>query len=238
MTQQSTLALVKQGDVQAINSVINYLLKKKKIKAGASLKDNCLFLVLESDIPLEKDITIHLVREMLYKLAIANIKEAKIESRLENSSKASWVGTIDLKSVAKSSAKENSQKSAIVPPTPQPSNPLPTQLSTSPENQNNNKSENQETTPATTPEKFAWSPWFPYPSSWLRTLDLIIWFAIIVRITSYWATLVGVGMAVISDNPMMLFHAFGLSLVTSVIIFAYINHILFGRKADGSHQFS
>ncbi len=48
MTQPNLLELAKQGDAQAIASVINYLLKPKNITAKVVLKNNCLQVMLES----------------------------------------------------------------------------------------------------------------------------------------------------------------------------------------------
>jgi aryl-alcohol dehydrogenase-like predicted oxidoreductase len=48
MTQPNLLEVAKQGDAQAIASVINYLLKPKNITAKVILKDSCLQVMLES----------------------------------------------------------------------------------------------------------------------------------------------------------------------------------------------
>jgi len=52
MTQTSLLQRAKQGDAEAIASVINYLIKDKKIIAKASVKDGCLKIILESTEPI------------------------------------------------------------------------------------------------------------------------------------------------------------------------------------------
>ena len=48
MIQPNLLELAKQGDAQAIASVINYLLQPKDITAKVVLKDGCLQVMLES----------------------------------------------------------------------------------------------------------------------------------------------------------------------------------------------
>jgi hypothetical protein len=227
MTEQSNLALAKQGDIRAINHVVNYLLKDKGIKARVHIKDSCVVLTLESTTPLEQVSTIDAIHKILHNLAISQIITAKVQSKLENISKVNWVGTIDLVAPVKT----GSPKNVIVPQTQ-------TAISAqkeSPEHQEK-QSENQESTSSISPKKSSWSPWFPYPSSWLRALALNIWLGIVVWITMYWARLVGGIISIISRNPVPLFAALVLALVISVIIFAYIHHILFGKKTTGSNQ--
>ena len=223
MNQQSNLVLAKQGDRQAIAYVVSYFLKDKGIKAQANIQNTCLFLVLESATPLEKISTIHTIRELLNKLAIPQIRKVKIQSKLEGVTKADWLGDIKLviakqsspnKSQSKSPLEEKVEKKAIAHQSP---NLAQKQLPESPENQANNQQ------PATniflTPSN--WSPWFPYPNSWLRTLGLITGLFIIVRIIMYWNG------RLIRWNPTA---AGSLTLITLIILFTYIHHIVFAKE--------
>ena len=223
MNQQSNLVLAKQGDRQAIAYVVSYFLKDKGIKAQANIQNTCLFLVLESATPLEKISTIHTIRELLNKLAIPQVKTVKIQSKLEGVTKADWLGDIKLviakqsspnKSTSKSPLEEKVEKKAIAHQSP---NLAQKQLPESPENQANNQQ------PATniflTPSN--WSPWFPYPNSWLRTLGLITGLFIIVRIIMYWNG------RLIRWNPTA---AGSLTLITLIILFTYIHHIVFAKE--------
>ncbi len=99
MTQQSTLALAKQGDIQSIAYVVNYFLKDESIKPQANIRNGCLFLILESNKTLDKASTIHTIRELLNNLAIPQVKKAKIQSKLEGVAKADWL--VDIKLVSK-----------------------------------------------------------------------------------------------------------------------------------------
>ena len=104
------------------------------------------------------------------------------------------------------------------------------QLPDSSENQTDNPLENQEDTKNIFIRKSRWSPWFPYPSSWLRTFGLLIWLSIVVSITMFWARLVGVVLSIMSANLEPLFKASAIGLLISGFIFAYLHHILFGRE--------
>ncbi len=241
MTQQSTLGLAKKGDIRAIASVVSYILKDNDVKVRANIRDGCIFLILESNIPLEKVSTISTIEKVLNQLAIPEITTAKVQSKLEGVSRANWLVALNLATPVKSPVeKSKSIKSppgklvksqieevAIVPQAIASSQNLP-------ENQGNqsiDQPESQQNPENVFLKQSRWSPWFPYPSSWLRTLGLIIWLGIVVRITTYWAALVGIVASTISDNPAPLFNALLIALVISITVFAYINHILFGRDS-------
>jgi hypothetical protein len=238
MTQQSTLGLAKQGDIRAIASVVSYILKDNDVKVRANIRDGCIFLILESSISLEKVSTINTIEKILNQLAIPEITTAKVQSKLEGVPRANWLVVLNLATLAKSPVeasinsppgklvKSQIEEVAIVPQTITPSQNLP-------ESQTNpsiDQPENQQNPANIFLRQSQWSPWFPYPSSWLRTLGLIIWLVIVVHITTYWARLVGIVMSTISDNLAPLFNALLIALVISITIFAYINHILFGRN--------
>ncbi len=239
MTQQSTLGLAKQGDVRAIASVVSYILKDNDVKVRANIRDGCIFLILESNIPLEKVSTISTIEKVLNQLAIPEITTAKVQSKLEGVSSANWLVVLNLATPVKSPVemsiksppgklvKSQMEEAAIVPQTITSSQNLPESQG----NQSIDQPENQQNPANIFLRQSRWSPWFPYPSSWLRTLSLIIWLGIIVRITTYWAAIVGVVASTISDNPAPLFNALLIALVISITVFAYINHILFGRDS-------
>lgn len=63
MSQQSILELAKQGDAQAIAALINRTLQPKGITAKASLKNNCLRVILEAEeVPDQKSTTAFIQR--------------------------------------------------------------------------------------------------------------------------------------------------------------------------------
>lgn len=49
MTQPNLLELAKRGHIKAIETLLNRSLKNVYISAKASIKDDCLYLILESD---------------------------------------------------------------------------------------------------------------------------------------------------------------------------------------------
>ncbi len=235
MNQQSNLALAKQGDRQAINYVVRYFLKDKGIKAQANIQNTCLFLVLESATPLEKVSTIHTIRELLKALAIPQVKTVRVQSKLEGVAKADWLGDIKLVTIKQSSSNKSQSKFPLEEKTaekaiiPQPSNLIQKQLPESPDTQSNTQPENQQaaTNIFLTPSN--WSPWFPYPNSWLRTLALMTGLFIIVRIIMYWNS------RLIRWNPSA---AGGLTLIILILIFTYIHHIVFAKETPNYKVFS
>lgn len=234
MTQQNSLALAKQGDIQAIVYVVSYFLKDKSVKVKANIQNGCIFLTLESNTPLEKVITVHAIRDLLKKLAIPQVTTAKIQNKLEGVAKADWLVDINLgipQQAQPSQAKpEKSQlaEKAIALPSP---NSSQKQLSASPETQANNPPETQPESKNIFLRASRWSPLFPYPNSWLRTIGLIIWVAVVIRITMFWAGMFGVIMSTIVDHPEPLFRAIAVALLISIIIFVYTHHLLFGKRS-------
>ncbi|BAZ13599.1 hypothetical protein NIES4071_54380 [Calothrix sp. NIES-4071] len=78
MTQQHTEELAKQGDVNAIEALINELLEPKGIKAKVGLKDSCLYVAcLGAQIP-EKQALVRCIGKRILKLGIKSLQTAKI----------------------------------------------------------------------------------------------------------------------------------------------------------------
>ncbi|OKH35411.1 hypothetical protein NIES2119_20545 [[Phormidium ambiguum] IAM M-71] len=69
-----------------------------------------------------------------------------------------------------------------------------------------------------------WPEWFPYPSSWLRTLLLVLWIAIVFRINAFWGILFS------TTSPGNFFLFIGLALLLSAIVFAYLHHCFLGKS--------
>lgn len=69
-----------------------------------------------------------------------------------------------------------------------------------------------------------WPEWFPYPSSWFRTLMLILWIAIVFRINAFWGILFS------ATSPGNFFLFIGLALLLSAIVFAYLHHCFLGKS--------
>lgn len=78
--------------------------------------------------------------------------------------------------------------------------------------------------------KFHWPTWFPYPSSWLRTLALLLWIAVVLRITGFWSLVLGGALAVTTERLELLLSFLGLGLIVSVLVLSYLHHFLFGKS--------
>ncbi len=72
--------------------------------------------------------------------------------------------------------------------------------------------------------------WFPYPISWLKSLFLLIWTVIIIRIFGFWSGIIGLILSEIAGSETLILKATGLGLILSILVFSYIDHIFFGKK--------
>ncbi|MEH2005705.1 hypothetical protein [Nostoc sp.] len=96
MTQPNLLELAKQGDAQAIASVINYLLKPKSITAKVILKDGCLQVMLESFQVPEQESSVIFIRKLIIKLEATPIKSVKIYGKRTGQTSVSWIDYLNL----------------------------------------------------------------------------------------------------------------------------------------------
>ncbi|MEA5573737.1 hypothetical protein [Calothrix sp. UHCC 0171] len=138
MTQESVLQRAKQGDAEAIASVINYLLKDKNILAKVINHQNLnLKILLESSQILEQDESISLIYKLIQKLEINKIKSIQIYALKTGCGSVVWEKEICLQASDKTSHKNNKYQKS----------------SKSSENKNKFK---------------LYPVWFPYPISWMR----------------------------------------------------------------------
>ncbi|MDF5710789.1 MAG: hypothetical protein PUP90_24735 [Nostoc sp. S4] len=96
MTQPNLLELAKQGDAQAIASIINYFLQPKGITAKVLFKDGCLQIMLESSQVPEQESSVTLIRKLIIKLNISFIKSVKIYGKKLAQSSAAWTDYFNL----------------------------------------------------------------------------------------------------------------------------------------------
>ncbi|MFM6347785.1 MAG: hypothetical protein ACKPFK_21965, partial [Dolichospermum sp.] len=78
MTQDNLLALAKQGDVQAIASLMNRSLQPKGITAKVALKDACLQVMLESEQISNQKALAEFVKKGIIALDIPSIERVKV----------------------------------------------------------------------------------------------------------------------------------------------------------------
>ncbi|MHC5757901.1 hypothetical protein [Nostoc sp.] len=91
MTQPNLLELAKQGDAQAIASVINYLFQPKGITAKVILKDGCLQIMLESFQVPEQESSVTFIRKLIVNLQATPIKYVKIYGKSKGQNSVAWI---------------------------------------------------------------------------------------------------------------------------------------------------
>ena len=96
MTLQNVLALAKQGNVQAIDLLLNQMLKPKGVTARTVLKDQRLHLLLESPRPLNQASLVPAIHRMISKLDTSQIRHLTVYGRQTGQQGQSWSQVIDL----------------------------------------------------------------------------------------------------------------------------------------------
>lgn len=76
-----------------------------------------------------------------------------------------------------------------------------------------------------------WLPWFPYPSSWLKSFALALWMAIVLRVAGFWGALIGMALSDVMKRPEALLWFLGLVLLASILVFSFIHHFLWGKPS-------
>ncbi|MBD0266377.1 MAG: hypothetical protein ICV78_27760 [Tolypothrix sp. Co-bin9] len=90
MTQPNILELAKQGDTQAIASLMNRHLHPKGITAKVAFKDACLEVMLESDHILNQKILVAFIRKGLTALGAASIESVKVYGQQTGKKFPAW----------------------------------------------------------------------------------------------------------------------------------------------------
>lgn len=81
MTQPNLVELAKQGNIEAITTLLNGSLQSKDITAKSSLKDSCLQIILEAERVINQQSLAKFISEFLTGLGVLSIKQVKIYSR-------------------------------------------------------------------------------------------------------------------------------------------------------------
>ncbi|MEH2416240.1 hypothetical protein [Nostoc sp.] len=96
MTQPNILKLARQGDVQAIASLMNRHLRPKAITAKVAFKDACLEVMLESAQVPNQRISVAFVRKGLTALGAASIEIVKVYGQQTGNDFPAWSKEFDL----------------------------------------------------------------------------------------------------------------------------------------------
>jgi hypothetical protein len=111
MTQPTLLELAKQGDEEAIASVMNHLLKDKGIAAKAVQKDDCLMVILVSDQAPEQTSSVEFIHKVMMKLEIESIKSVRVYGKQAGQPSTAWMKTLNLTSKTEESKKKATSES-------------------------------------------------------------------------------------------------------------------------------
>jgi hypothetical protein len=96
MTQPNILKLAKQGDAQAIASLMNRHLYHKGITAKVVFKDACLEVTLESAQVPNQQILVAFIRKGLTALGAASVERVKVYGQQTNKEFPAWSKEFDL----------------------------------------------------------------------------------------------------------------------------------------------
>jgi hypothetical protein len=96
MTQQNLLKLAKQGDTEAIASLMNRHLHPKGITAQVTFQNTCLEVILESAQVLNQQILVAYIRKGLTTLAATSIEIVKVYGQQVGEEFPAWSKEFDL----------------------------------------------------------------------------------------------------------------------------------------------
>ncbi|MBN3898701.1 MAG: hypothetical protein HWQ41_26555 [Nostoc sp. NOS(2021)] len=113
MTQPNILKLAKQGDAEAIASLMNRHLHPKGITAKVAFKDACLEVILESAQVPNQQILVAFVRKGLMALGAASVEKVKVYGQQTGKEFPAWSKEFNLGIVeAELEALDNEQSSS------------------------------------------------------------------------------------------------------------------------------
>ncbi|MEH2203091.1 MAG: hypothetical protein V7K53_03270 [Nostoc sp.] len=96
MTQPNILKLAKQGDAEAIASLMNRHLHPKRINAKVTLQDACLEVMLESAQVPNQQILVAFIRKGLTALGAASVERVKVYGQQTGKDFPAWSKEFDL----------------------------------------------------------------------------------------------------------------------------------------------
>ncbi|MBW4603045.1 MAG: type IV pilin-like G/H family protein [Calothrix sp. FI2-JRJ7] len=96
MSQQRILELAKQGDAQAIVSLMNRQLQSKGITAQATINNSCLQVMLVAEKAIDKEILVEFIRKGLTGLGITVIEKVEIFGKQVGEEFPTWSQILNL----------------------------------------------------------------------------------------------------------------------------------------------
>jgi Tfp pilus assembly protein PilE len=85
VTQSQLLNLAKQGNPQAIASLMNSVLEPKGVTTNAQLTDDCLLIMVQSEKPLNQAAIVSFIRSGIDALRAASIRTVKVSAQIGES---------------------------------------------------------------------------------------------------------------------------------------------------------
>ncbi|MBD1863864.1 MULTISPECIES: hypothetical protein [Trichocoleus] len=95
-SQPDLLKPAKQGNIEAIAALMNRLLQPKNITAKASLKDNCLQMMLESEQVPNQQVLVEFVRKSTVVLGLESIQKLRVYGRQIGEDFPAWQQELDV----------------------------------------------------------------------------------------------------------------------------------------------
>jgi HJR/Mrr/RecB family endonuclease/uncharacterized protein (DUF697 family) len=96
MTQRDTLEAAKQGDLSAIAFLLERSFQPQGVTATATLKDDCLYIVLTAEPVLDRNVSVKRIRRGLLRLAAEPIRRAKVYGKKNGDEFPQWEAEFEL----------------------------------------------------------------------------------------------------------------------------------------------
>ena len=97
MTTQNILELAKQGNTQAITTLMNKALETKEITVQVSITGKSMTIIGESQANVEQSFFVDYVRQTIKELKLSTVKTVYIRGQITDTKNPIWTQIIDLK---------------------------------------------------------------------------------------------------------------------------------------------
>ena len=113
MNQPNLLELAKQGDAKAIATLMNRKLQPKGITAKASMKNDCLQIMLESAQVAPQEILVAFIRKSVLTLGAENIKRVKVYGKQTKEEFPDWSEEFEVEAQIVATLEETAQQGDV-----------------------------------------------------------------------------------------------------------------------------
>lgn len=116
VSPQDILTLAKQGHPKVIAAIMNHSTKQRNIKTQVVRKEDCLYILLESEQVPDQQAMINFVRDGIEKLKVEPIKTIKVFGRQMGDNSVAWNQEIQLEQNSSSTYSEASTVTQSIQP--------------------------------------------------------------------------------------------------------------------------